>query len=281
MPQPDPRQPGANGSTPQSPRYSNLPYSCWPADRRPRIRCGGCNEQMEPTGNPAYPHEWKCPGECDGYVDLFPPVTVPATTSRPRYGPSSRECGAVVAGVRCGQPLDRGELCCETCERRIVDAMWSDDGNPRTGRRGRRQHILDLVGNLAFQRERAKRLTKEKNEKAAKAEAARVARQDTSHHVVYYVRLGRNHIKIGTTGDLPRRMAELRCVNADNLLAAEPGGPDVEKQRHQQFKKWRYHVRKEDFGESRDLLRHIAEVRAEHGDPYALAAELVKRSPAA
>jgi hypothetical protein len=117
-------------------------------------------------------------------------------------------------------------------------------------------------------------------EKEREAEAKRaaqdLARRDSSSYVVYYARLGANHIKIGTTADLPRRMVELRVVNASNLLAAEPGGFDVERLRHQQFRKWRYSRRKEDFGEGPDLLEHIRAVRGEHGDPYQLAGRLDK-----
>lgn len=269
---------GKVGATPQGPRYQHMPYGYWPRARRPDVRCGACLQQMEPTGNPAYPHEFKCPGECGGYVDVFPPRHVGSAAQQPAQNQwmPEKECGAMVHSVRCGKPIRWGDSVCDDCERRIVAEMWQDAGNRYTGRTGRRQYILDLVGNLAMQRERAKRLTKERNEKAAKAEAQRRARQDTSHHVVYYVKLGDNHIKIGTTGELTRRMVELRVVNANNLLAAEPGGPDVEKQRHQQFRKWRYSVRKEDFAEAQELLDHIENLRGIHGDPYTLAAELAQ-----
>ena len=68
---------------------------------------------------------------------------------------------------------------------------------------------------------------------AERARLAALREQEAADrpHVVYYVRLGENHIKIGTTSRLPERMVELRVANPANLLAAEPGGFDVEKRR--------------------------------------------------
>ena len=72
----------------------------------------------------------------------------------------------------------------------------------------------------------------------------------------------------------------MRVVNNSNLLAAEPGGFALEHERHDQFRKWRYHRRKEDFGEAPELLDHIKTLRAEHGDPYELAARLLAETEA-
>lgn len=179
-------------------------------------------------------------------------------------------CGGLVNGVRCGIPLGERDVVCGRCQHLVTELYW------RTGE-GRR-----FISSLAVKGAVAAR--KEQQEAVAAAEEEARRRQDQAEatraapHLVYYARLGHNHIKIGTTYDLTRRMAELRVVNESNLLAAEPGGFDVEQQRHEQFRKWRYQRRKEDFGEGPDLLDHIREVRAAHGSPYELAARLVERS---
>lgn len=250
------------------PNYLAMPYRAWPASARPTVHCGGCNEEMQPVLDPRYPHEFRCPGECAGYVDIIPPRTPRRTPTDTSWG--NHQCGVLVRGKRCVEPVaSRDDFACRTCTDRIIRRGWET--------KKARGTILELVGNLMMQRERAKRLREERNAQTAAAEARAQARLNTSHHVVYYVRLGRNHIKIGTTGDLPRRMNELRCVNPANLLAAEPGAHTLEKERHTQFKKWRYSVRREDFAEAPELLEHIATVRAEHGDPYTVAAQLVQR----
>jgi hypothetical protein len=83
--------------------------------------------------------------------------------------------------------------------------------------------------------------------------------------VVYYVAIG-DHIKIGYSSNVKRRLSQLR-VEADALLAIEPGGHDVEAKRHRQFRADRIHARREDFRLSDALRQHIAEMVAEHGAP--------------
>lgn len=75
--------------------------------------------------------------------------------------------------------------------------------------------------------------------------------------VVYYVRMG-DHIKIGTTRDLPGRLHGLYLTEAD-LLATEPGGRDQELARHHEFADER--VRRELFEPSDRLLAHIASLQ--------------------
>lgn len=136
-------------------------------------------------------------------------------------------CGGLVNGVRCGIPLGERDVVCGRCQHLVTELYW------RTGE-GRR-----FISSLAVKGAVAAR--KEQQEAVAAAEEEARRRQDQAEatraapHLVYYARLGHNHIKIGTTYDLTRRMAELRVVNESNLLAAEPGGFDVEQQRHEQF----------------------------------------------
>lgn len=70
--------------------------------------------------------------------------------------------------------------------------------------------------------------------------------------VVYYARIG-NRVKIGTTIDLKQRMSSL---NPEQLLATEPGGPQLEAQRHGEFAQLRTHG--EWFRLEDPLTGHIA-----------------------
>lgn len=176
-------------------------------------------------------------------------------------------CGGRVIGIRCGKTLRRGEVVCNSCQEWVISHLCA------TGE-GRRR-LTELLGEHVLAEYRGEKLREEQARKDAEA-AARAAtvaaqRQEEVGYVVYYARLGTNHIKIGTTNNLLRRMTELRVVNPANLLAVEPGGYRLETQRHSQFDKWRYAKRKEDFGESQDLLEHIDMIRTIHGNPWELA----------
>lgn len=217
---------------------------------------------MQSNGGPDFPHQFQC-DDCDGCVDIHPPSQ--------DWEP--RSCGGFYRGARCGQPLYANQIVCLDCAPRVAvqQLVFSTSG---------RKFLLEQLGAEEV-RDRAIEMQREKEaELDAKRAAREAARKDDAGHVVYYARLGANHIKIGTSGDLPRRMVELRVVNASNLLAAEPGGYDLETQRHDQFRKWRYSKRKEDFGEGPDLLAHIAEVRATHGAPYEVAAATTAKASA-
>lgn len=105
----------------------------------------------------------------------------------------------------------------------------------------------------------------ERNRQAeARAEARRTGKGRDS--VVYYVRLSDDRIKIGFTSRLRERMGALR-VHPSDLLAVEPGGRDVERERHAQFAKDRISARFEDFRPSVELLQWIRSTRAEHDLP--------------
>lgn len=87
---------------------------------------------------------------------------------------------------------------------------------------------------------------------------------------VYYVRLGNGDIKIGTTTMLKQRMQALHLWLTD-VLAVEPGGRDVERQRHLQFAEERLSrsgrgAQREDFEPSERLIEHIAEVARQYPD---------------
>lgn len=200
-------------------------------------------------------------------------MSIPPYSQRPIYA-YSRQCGSLVAGGKvCGYPIHTPQRVCDRCR----DAILADYAQTDEGRAA----ALELYGAVELGAT-AGRIERERHH--AETEARRAAAEAARTHpglVVYYARLGANHIKIGTTADLPRRMVELRVVNASNLLAVEPGGYDLERQRHQQFRKWRYSKRKEDFGEGPDLLAHVRALRAQHGDPYDLAAQLARTTAGA
>jgi len=85
--------------------------------------------------------------------------------------------------------------------------------------------------------------------------------------VVYYVRM-HEHIKIGFSTD-PKSRFQTFAIHSDAILALEPGGRDVEAQRHRQFASLRVR-HTELFAIDVALLAHIEQVRQTYGDPMAL-----------
>ena len=81
--------------------------------------------------------------------------------------------------------------------------------------------------------------------------------------VVYYIRFG-DRIKIGTSGDVWTRVRQLPC---DRLLAIEPGGFDVEHERHVQFKAFRLNANSEWFRDCPEIRKHVNALRRQYGDP--------------
>lgn len=73
---------------------------------------------------------------------------------------------------------------------------------------------------------------------------------------VYYVRIG-DRCKIGYTASMWGRLVSL---NPEELLAVEPGGRNLERERHVQFRKLRTHG--EWFRLDQPLLDHVAELAA-------------------
>lgn len=78
--------------------------------------------------------------------------------------------------------------------------------------------------------------------------------------VVYYLRHG-DHVKIGTTTNLERRLTSLYAT-PDALLATEPGDRELEQARHAQFAAERVYRNRELFNPSRRLLAHIGRLAA-------------------
>lgn len=80
--------------------------------------------------------------------------------------------------------------------------------------------------------------------------------------VVYYVRVG-EHVKIGTTTNLPSR---LKAFGPSEFLACEPGSVTVERRRHKQFAN-DLAAGREWFNPSPALMAWIEAVKDEHPQP--------------
>ena len=98
----------------------------------------------------------------------------------------------------------------------------------------------------------------------ARTEANAAKRGNREGELVYYVRIG-GYVKIGYSARLRNRYASLR---ADELLAVEPGGRDLESHRHSQFAAERIDLRRENFRPSARLQEHISEIHAHYGLPH-------------
>lgn len=170
--------------------------------------------------------------------------------------PRRRRAVGPTSWRRCGAPLPAGRRVCTDCEDAIVQESAT---SPVTS--------TDLAAEIV-EAETAPARARREQEAVAAAERAARRRAAEASSVVYYVRLGTNHIKIGTTEHLVERMTALRVVNPDDLLAVEPGGYDLEAERHHRFDRWRWRSRREDFAEAPELVEHITAVRAKHGDPW-------------
>lgn len=81
---------------------------------------------------------------------------------------------------------------------------------------------------------------------------------------VYYLMLGPETVKIGTTRNLPDRVAQLRS-DMQYVVALERGSFDVERQRHQEFSAERISHR-EDFRLSDRLKSHIEALMSDRDD---------------
>jgi len=81
--------------------------------------------------------------------------------------------------------------------------------------------------------------------------------------IVYYIRRG-EFIKIGTTTNPASR---LKSLMPDEILAFEPGGVDLERGRHRQFRASRVARKGEYFHKTPELVEHMRRLREQHGEP--------------
>lgn len=127
------------------------------------------------------------------------------------------------------------------------------------------RHIVKLIKWWALDGMDERRIANEAErasfrERDAQRNAARIAQG-----LVYYVREGDGTIKIGYTTNLKERLYALRIL-PENVLATEPGPPQLERMRHKQFKDVRL-GRWERFNESPELMSHIDMLVKHHGPP--------------
>jgi len=155
------------------------------------------------------------------------------------------------------------------CEHHMMAAAEWAVMRPET-----RQALLDRYEGHELSHAHARAWENARADLAASAERARQNRDEIYPpvDVVYYVRLKPDQIKIGTTAYLAHRMRALRVARDEDILAAEPGGRDVEKQRHRQFADLRINAYREDFRSGEELMAHIEQTRNEHGSPFELIA---------
>lgn len=85
--------------------------------------------------------------------------------------------------------------------------------------------------------------------------------RDQSEGLVYYVRFG-DRIKIGFSRDIRTRLG---AIPHDEILAVEPGYPELERLRHKQFGDAR--LVREWFESSDHLMSHITMLRGHYGVP--------------
>ena len=149
---------------------------------------------------------------------------------------------------------------------------------------------FDLVGRTFIDKRSvfgADYLALHRAEKEARWKAEREARiadqQDpetwaANCSVVYYIRID-DHVKIGYSIHLRERAREMRVIDPTALLAVEPGGREVERERHRQFAAERI-GRLEHFNPSRRLLAHIDVIRAKHGEPWSFTERRVEAAGA-
>lgn len=110
----------------------------------------------------------------------------------------------------------------------------------------------------------------------ARIESRRKQTDPDSTGFVYYMRIN-GQIKIGYTANLRQRSRTY--PPGTELLAVEPGTPELEKRRHSQFSRHLARGR-EWFTESDGLSAHIAACAEEHGIPTALMHNFTKHEGA-
>jgi hypothetical protein len=101
---------------------------------------------------------------------------------------------------------------------------------------------------------------------AVKKTADKIQGKSDAGGFVYYIRIN-GRIKIGYAKDVRARTRHY--PPGSELLAVEPGTPQNERERHQDFNRFLVEGR-EWFTESPAITEHIRNVRALHGDPAKL-----------
>jgi hypothetical protein len=94
---------------------------------------------------------------------------------------------------------------------------------------------------------------------------------DRKLSIIYYLRRADGAVKIGWSTCLPQRIKQLERVHGPlELLIWEPGGYDLEQQRHDEFDDERLDSRYEWFRLSPELAAWIQQIQAELDEADAL-----------
>lgn len=202
----------------------------------PTVACGcGRTMNLDPLrGKDAY----RC--GCGVRVKL----AIPDTPRCAGYHDSNRCRSGVAAGI----PVD---LCPEHAEN--LRALWRLDLTVK-----QRAEDESRFGSETMERLDRYHLTPQdpdRNRAAWLGMSLAMRSPDAHAPIVYYLRFG-DRIKIGTTRNLPKRLA---AVPHDEVLATELGDFQVEGSRHRQFQHLR--IKGEWFQPAQDLLDHIEGVR--------------------
>lgn len=183
-------------------------------------------------------------------------------------------------GKSCPEPVyDRALSICESHLRLVVE--YAAQHRMRLAARSveRRSSLRQLAADIESPPERqaavlaASRLERERNN-AAQQRRRLEAMVDAASSVVYYLRLREGVIKIGYSGNLETRISNLH-VPDEAVLAAEPGGREVEADRHRQFAAVRVGGRsREHFADGGELAEWIDHLRMQYGPALDLARRL-------
>ena len=161
---------------------------------------------------------------------------------------------------------------CRICLTQIPKGQLYKDVCYSCGIRIGRRYAAQLADEANQERwkaeaERFRRAKEQEAKNSAREAAARPPsseRPSQQGSVVYYVQDG-EHIKIGYSTKFVSRLSQLR-IPRDGVLAIEPGGREVESDRHAQFAHLRV-GRWEKFTAADELTAHIAALVETHGIP--------------
>lgn len=92
----------------------------------------------------------------------------------------------------------------------------------------------------------------------------RHVRKNKGNGIVYYIQMSSGNVKIGYTTNLHKRLQAL-SVLPEHVLATEPGGRALEKERHEQFTHLRVHESRELFMHTPEVQEHINHLNALNG----------------
>lgn len=168
----------------------------------------------------------------------------------------------------CGRRSEIAEIMLEGIRRRMEANECSIEGCSRRINRDVRLLRICYEHGLEVARKYEPRVLADARARDAATVERRVERRESKvgnreGSLVYYARIG-NYVKIGYSTRLRNRLTTLRV---DELLAVEPGGAELERQRHGEFARDRIDQRRENFIPSDELTQHIEDLRERHGLP--------------